>query len=38
VPVRAILPEADCTGGIPPAFITAMGEFAREWWQLVAPA
>jgi dethiobiotin synthetase len=37
VPVRATLPELDCSGGVPGEFVSAMGDFAREWWRLVAP-
>ena len=38
VPVRAVLPEGDLSGGVPAALVEALGTFAREWWQLAAPA
>jgi hypothetical protein len=37
VPVRAVLPVGELRGGVPEAFVEAMGAFAREWWQLMAP-
>jgi len=38
VPVRAVLPEGDLSRGVPEAFVEAMDDFARAWWQLMAPA
>jgi dethiobiotin synthetase len=38
VPVRAVIPEGDLRGGVPEALVEALGDFARTWWQLVAPA
>jgi len=37
VPVRAVLPVADCSQGVPGEFVEALLPFAREWWGLVSP-